>query len=288
MTPREPVIDLHTHSTASDGTDTPSELVIAARAAGVDVIAITDHDTVRGWDEADEAARTHGVGLVKGIEISCHFHGTSVHLLGYLTDPADPALGRELGLARTSRATRLERMVARMTADGIPITYEQVLAQVSPGATPGRPHIADALIAAGVIRHRDEAFTEWLHDRSPYYVGHYAIEPVRAVRLVRAAGGVPVLAHPFTRTRGTTIPDSLVVQLAEAGLAGLEAYHRDHGPEEVARAERLAAEHDLLLTGSSDYHGSGKRNRLGENTTRPEVLDAIIEQSSRVTEVVCP
>lgn len=288
MTPREPIIDLHTHSTVSDGTDTPAELVAAAVAVGVDVLGITDHDTVGGWAEADEAAQAQGLTLVKGIEISCHYFSSSLHLLGYLTDPADPGLTEELTRARESRATRLERMVERMVADGIPISYEQVLRHVAPGATPGRPHIADALIESGVIQHRDEAFVDWLNESSPYYVHHYAIEPARAVRLVRAAGGVPVIAHPFTRTRGSSIPDSFVEELADAGLAGLEAYHRDHGPEEVARAERLGRDFGLLLTGSSDYHGTGKQNRLGENTTRPEVLEAIIKQSSGITEVVRP
>ncbi|MDN5795101.1 MAG: PHP domain-containing protein [Intrasporangium sp.] len=288
MTPHEQVIDLHTHSSMSDGTQTPTELVAAAVAAGIDVLAITDHDTVGGWAEAERAARAAGLTLVKGVEISCHYDYSSVHLLGYLIDPADSALATELGRARESRATRLERMVERMTSDGIPISYEQVLAQVRPGATPGRPHIADALIEAGVIQHRDEAFADWLSERSPYYVGHYAVDLARAVRIVRAAGGVPVIAHPFTRTRCAGIPDSFIEQLAAAGLGGLEAYHRDHGPAEVARAERLAAEYDLLLTGSSDYHGDGKRNRLAENTTRREVLDAIIEQSSGATPVVRP
>ncbi|WP_347354911.1 PHP domain-containing protein [Intrasporangium sp.] len=288
MTHHEPVIDLHTHSSTSDGTQAPAELVAAAVEAGVDVLAITDHDTVGGWAAAERAARERGLVLVKGVEISCHYKWSSVHLLGYLVDPADADLAAELHRARVSRAQRLELMVERMSADGIPITYEQVVAQVGPGTTPGRPHIADALIEAGVIRHRDEAFADWLSERSPYYVGHYAVDLARAVRLVRAAGGVPVIAHPFTRTRGAGIPDSFIAQLAAAGLGGLEAYHRDHGPAEVARAERLAAEHGLLLTGSSDYHGAGKRNRLAENTTRRDVLEAIIAQSSGVTAVVCP
>lgn len=287
MATHEPVIDLHTHSTVSDGTDSPSQLVAASAAAGLDVLAITDHDTFGGWAEAERAARAAGIALVRGIEISCHYHWSSLHLLGYLTDPADPALGAELQHARDSRATRLERMVERMTADGIPISYQQVLAHVAPGATPGRPHIADALIEAGVIDHRDEAFMDWLSEDSPYYVSHYAIDPVRAVRLVRAAGGVPVVAHPFARTRGTDLPDSFIAELAQAGLGGLEAYHRDHGPEEVLRAERLAAQYGLLLTGSSDYHGVGKRNRLAEHTTHPDVLDVIIDQASGV-EIVCP
>jgi len=282
------VIDLHTHSTVSDGTETPSELVAAAAAAGVDVLAITDHDTIGGWAEAAEAARRHRVTLVRGIEISCAWRHASIHLLGYLTDPDDPTLMAELAHARDSRATRLLRMVNLMAADGIPVTYDEVLAQVAPGATPGRPHIADALVANGTIAHRDEAFREWLSNDSRYYVTHYSPDPVRAVELVRAAGGVPVIAHPFTRTRGAGVTDALVERMYAAGLVGLEAYHRDHGPEEVARAGRLADRLGLVLTGSSDYHGEGKHNRLAENTTAPSVFAAIEEASSGVTEVLRP
>ena len=283
-----PVIDLHTHSNVSDGTESPTELVAAAVAAGVDVLAITDHDTVGGWAEATEAARATGLTLVRGIEISCTYGEASLHLLGYLTDPDDAALMGELEKARDSRATRLERMAGLMAADGIPITYAEVLAQVQPGATPGRPHIADALIANGTIAHRDDAFREWLTNESPYYLGHYSPDPVEAVRLVRAAGGVPVIAHPFTRTRGDTIPDDLITSMYAAGLVGLEAFHRDHGPEEVERARGLADRLGLLLTGSSDYHGDGKLNRLAERTTDPDVLKAIVAASSGVTEVVRP
>jgi predicted metal-dependent phosphoesterase TrpH len=285
---REQVIDLHAHSNVSDGTDTPSELVRAAATAGVDVLAITDHDTVGGWDEAAAAARRHGVMLVRGIEISCSWRFASIHLLGYLTDPDDPALMAELAHARDSRATRLQRMVELMAADGIPVTYGEVLAQVAPGATPGRPHIADALVANGTIAHRDEAFREWLTSDSRYYVRHYSPDPVHAVELVRAAGGVPVIAHPFTRTRGAGVSDGLVEQMYAAGLVGLEAYHRDHGPAEVARAQRLADRLGLVLTGSSDYHGDGKVNRLAENTTAPSVLKKIEATSSGVTEVLRP
>jgi hypothetical protein len=288
VSPPAPVIDLHTHSSASDGTETPTELVEAARAAHVDVLGITDHDTVRGWDEAERAARGAGIALVRGIEITCREDSLSIHLLGYLTDPEDRALMEELAKARDSRATRLERMVERMAEGGIRITYPEVLAQVAPGATPGRPHIADALIANGTIRHRDEAFAEWLHDKSPYYVHHYSLDPVEAVGLVRAAGGVPVIAHPFTRTRGEVVGDELVERMAAAGLVGLEAHHRDHGPDEVARAVELARRLDLVVTGASDYHGVGKLNRLAEFTTAPAALERIEELSSGVTEVVRP
>ena len=283
-----PVIDLHTHSSVSDGTETPTELVESARAAGIDVLGITDHDTVGGWAEAQSAARAHGITLVRGIEVTCREDSLSIHLLAYLTDPDDPALMGELAKARESRATRLERMVERMAEGGIRITYPEVLAQVAPGATPGRPHIADALIANGTIEHRDEAFREWLHDSSPFFVHHYSLDPVDAVRLVRAAGGVPVLAHPFTRTRGGVMSDDLIERMAGAGLGGIEAHHRDHGPEEVRHALDLASRLDLLVTGSSDYHGTGKRNRLAEFTTDPEALARIEALSSGVTEVSRP
>lgn len=286
--PDAPVIDLHTHSSVSDGTETPTELVEAARAAGVDVLGITDHDTVGGWQEAEAAARRAGITLVRGIEITCREDSLSVHLLGYLTDPGDAALMDELARARDSRATRLERMVERMAEGGIPITYPEVLARVAPGATPGRPHIADALIANGTIRHRDEAFAEWLHDKSPYYVHHYSLDPVEAVRLVRDAGGVPVIAHPFTRTRGEVMGDELVERMAAAGLVGLEAHHRDHGPEQTARALELAQRLGLVVTGSSDYHGEGKLNRLAEFTTTPSVLETIEAAASGVTGVIRP
>ena len=279
------MIDLHTHSTASDGTEAPAVVVEQAVRAGLTTVALTDHDTTLGWGEASDAARRLGIALVPGIEVSCSRRGRSVHLLAYLPDPSHSELCAELERARTSRDTRLERMVGLMAADGIPVTLEQVLAQVEEGATAGRPHIADALLASGVVGHRDEAFRRWLGNDSPYYVGHYAPDPVRAVRVVRAAGGVAVMAHPHSVTRGRVLPDALLEEMAEAGMAGVEARHRDHTPEAVRHLTDLAGALGLFTTGSSDYHGSGKRNRLGENTTGPEVLEAI-EALATGTEVV--
>lgn len=274
-------IDLHTHSTASDGTHAPADLVAEASAAGLDVVAITDHDTTAGWREAAAAAVEQGIDLVRGIEISCSRHYESIHLLGYLPDPDDPELALELARARESRITRMDRMIRRMVHGGIDITVEEVRAQVAPGATLGRPHLADALVAKGVVADRDHAFRELLHDGSPYYVGHYAPDPLTAIRLVRDAGGVPVLAHPFALRTGT-VTDVMVEELAAAGLAGLEVHHRDHSPQDVERALRLAARHDLVVTGSSDYHGTGKLNELGEHTTEPQQLSRIVEQSHGV------
>ncbi|MGV1007071.1 MAG: PHP domain-containing protein [Dermatophilaceae bacterium] len=278
-------IDLHTHSTASDGTDTPAQLVTAAVSAGLDVVALTDHDTCAGWPQAAAAARAGGLTLVPGIEISCQRDGRSIHLLGYLVDPAHPALEAELERVRAARATRLKRSVEVLAAAGIPVTYAEVLAQVPPGATPGRPHIADALVASGVVAHRDEAFARWLHNDGPYYVRHYAPDPADAVRLVGQAGGVGVLAHPFVATSRRPAPRELVVELAHAGLAGLEAYHPDHDEPARRHALALAAELGLFVTGSSDYHGSGKTNRLGQQVTDPLVL-AEIERRATGTALV--
>jgi predicted metal-dependent phosphoesterase TrpH len=215
---------------------------------------------------------------VPGVEISCERDGASVHLLGYLLDPRHPGLAGELAHARQSRATRLTRIVERLTADGVPLTEAEVLARVPPGATPGRPHIADALVASGVVADRGQAFTRWLHDGSPYVVAHYAPDPVRAVELVLAAGGVPVLAHPMSTGRAASrLFGPLLAELAAVGLVGVEADHPDHDAAAVARVRELAAAYRLLVTGSSDYHGRGKRARLGDRSTDPAVWQAIRE-----------
>lgn len=279
-------VDLHTHSTASDGTQAPGDVVASAREAGLDVLALTDHDTAQGWAPAAEAAARLGVALVRGIEVSCADRGRSVHLLGYLPDPDHPGLAAELRHARESRVGRLRRIIELMAADGLPVTYAQVQAQVPPGATEGRPHIADALVASGAVATRDEAFRRWLGNDSPYYVGHYAPDPVRAVELVVAAGGVPVYAHPFGRDRATAATNHRIEAMAAAGLAGLEVHHRDHDPAAVERGLALAHRLDLLVTGSSDYHGAGKENRLGEHTTDPAVLAEIEARSSGAVPVL--
>jgi 3',5'-nucleoside bisphosphate phosphatase len=282
------MIDLHTHSTASDGTEPPAEVVAEAARAGLHVVALTDHDTYAGWAPAREAAAEHGIALVPGVEVSCSHRGVSVHLLAYLVDPSAVGLAAELDHARESRVSRVDRMVERMAADGIPITLEEVRAMATPGATLGRPHIADALVASGYVPDRAAAFADVLRNGSRYYVSHYAPDPVRAVELVREAGGVAVMAHPFASGRGWTVKDSVIERMADAGLAGLEARHRDHSPAERQHAERLANRLGLFTTGASDYHGAGKENRLGENTTHPEVLARIEELARSGVEVYRP
>ena len=276
-------IDLHTHSSASDGTEPPAGVVASAAAAGLDVVALTDHDTTAGWAEASDAAREHGIVLVPGTEVSALSRHVSVHLLSYLQDPAHPALGDLVARTREARLHRGRAIVERLSSD-FPITWQDVLAQQAPGTVVGRPHVADALVALGVVPDRDAAFADVLSTRGDYYVPYYAPEAVEAVEAIRASGGVPVFAHPGADGRGRIVPDAVIAELAEAGMAGLEVHHRDHGPEQRARLTALADRLGLLVTGSSDYHGTGKRNLLGENTTTPEVL-AEIERQGRTAVV---
>ncbi len=246
----------------------------SAAETGLDVVALTDHDTTAGWDQAADAAQQHGIALVRGIEISCKHKGVSIHLLGYLHDPAAPGLLEELGRSREGRETRAKRIVELISHD-LPLNWEDVVEQIEPGATIGRPHIADAMVAKGIAPSRDAAFSDYLYNGSPYYASHYAADAVQAVRLVVAAGGVAVMAHPLAAMRGAVVDDSVIEAMADAGMAGLEVHHRDHNPEQVRHGLDLAAALDLFVTGSSDYHGAGKVNRLGENTTDPRVLQRI-------------
>lgn len=279
--------DLHTHSFVSDGTQSPADVVQAAAQAGLTGLALTDHDTTAGWEEAAAQARASGVALVPGMEVSCASDtGISVHLLSYLHDPTAPALVEEIGRARRARVTRAQRMTERLSAD-FPITWEDVLEHSTPEATIGRPHIADALVSAGVVGTRSEAFAGILTGRSKYYVPHYAPDPVDAVRLVREAGGVPVFAHPMASARGRVVGPEVFEAMIDAGLAGVEVHHRDNPEAGRAWLLDLAARHDLLVTGSSDYHGAGKPNRIGENTTPDAVVERIAELATG-TEIIRP
>jgi len=267
-------VDPHTHSDASDGTDSPSDLLRAAARAGIDVVGLTDHDTVRGWDEAASAVAETGVALLRGAEVSCQHRGISVHLLSYLHDPTHPRLAEEMERSRRSRLDRAETMVERIAED-YPISWELVRSQAADGATIGRPHIADALVAVGVMPDRSTAFESVLAVRGPYYVPYHAPDAVEAVEMVRAAGGVPVMAHPRAGLRGRVVADAVIEALADAGLFALEIDHRDHTPQAAAELEALATRLGLARTGSSDYHGDGKPNVLGENTTAVAVLERI-------------
>lgn len=278
-------VDLHAHSSASDGTESPAELMRSAAAAGIDVVGLTDHDTISGWDEAARSL-PDALRLVRGAEISCVYDGISLHLLAYLFDPSHEDLLEEMAMALDDRVPRAKAIVAKLAAADYPITWDLVLDQIPEGATVGRPHIADTLVAAGVVPDRTAAFDTLLHDGSQFFVGHYYVDAVRAVRLVREAGGVPVFAHPAAVKRGRTVGDDGIRAMAAAGLAGLEVDHRDNPPESREHLRSLAVELGLLVTGASDYHGSGKPNRLGENTTDPEVLEALVAQAEGAVAVV--
>ncbi|WP_269853387.1 PHP domain-containing protein [Streptomyces sp. RPT161] len=275
-------IDLHTHSTASDGTDTPTELVHNAAAAGLDVVALTDHDTVGGHAEATAAIRAldKPLTLVTGAELSCRIGGVSMHMLAYLFDPDEPELARERELVRDDRVPRAQGMVAKLRELGVPVTWEQVARIAGDGAV-GRPHVATAMVELGVVPTVSDAFTdEWLANGGRAYVEKHELDPFDAVRLVKGAGGVTVFAHPAAAKRGQTVPESVTAELAAAGLDGLEVDHMDHDEPARARLRALAGELGLLVTGSSDYHGSRKTCRLGEYTTDPEVYREIFRRAT--------
>ncbi|MEZ3177691.1 PHP domain-containing protein [Streptomyces pimonensis] len=272
-------IDLHTHSTASDGTDTPAELVRKASAAGLDVIALTDHDTTRGHAEALSVLPA-GLTLVPGAELSCRLDGISMHMLAYLFDPEEPALLAERELVRDDRVPRAQGMIAKLNALGVPVTWEQV-ARIAGDGSVGRPHVASALVELGVVPTVGDAFTrDWLADGGRAHMEKHETDPFEALRLVRNAGGVTVFAHPAADKRGRTVPESAIAELAEAGLDGIEVDHMDHDRETRARLRGLAKELGLLVTGSSDYHGSRKTCVLGEFTTDPEVYGEITRRAT--------
>lgn len=263
------VIDLHTHTNFSDGTDTPTELINKALAAGITTIGLTDHDSIGGWQEATNALRG-GISLVPGAEISCQTtDGISVHILGLLFDSNNSQLMDTLEKTRENRHGRMEKIIARINEAGIDISMADVLEQLSDGATLGRPHLADALVKKGVVASRDEAFSQMLHNNSKYYVSHYSPSPEDAIKLIKAAGGVSVIAHPMASHRGRIISLSTFGSLITAGLDGIEVDHRDHSPDEKAQLITLAKESNLVMTGASDYHGNGKLNQLGEYITEP-------------------
>ncbi len=271
-------IDLHTHSTASDGTDTPAELVAAAQTVVLDVLAITDHDTTGGWAPA-RAALPPGMTLVTGTEFSCVHQGpeyrVSLHLLGYLFDPEHEGLRAERIRLREARLGRAEQIVSRMVADGVAISWDRVAAIAAGGAV-GRPHIGRALVEAGIVPDVNAAFSELLSSRSKYYVGTPNTDVFTAIALVRAAGGVAVFAHPRARRRGRVVGDEVIVALAAAGLAGLEVDHPDQDAADRAQLRELATELDLISTGSSDYHGTNKTTPLGAELTAPDQYERLI------------
>jgi len=275
------MIDLHTHTNFSDGTDSPAQLINKALAAGISVIGLTDHDSVSGWHEATAALRP-GISLVPGAEISCQtLDGISVHILGLLFDSQNVELMKTMEETRENRHGRMAKIIARINEAGIDITMDDVLEQLADGATLGRPHLADALVKKGVVASRDEAFTQMLHNKSKYYVSHYSPTPEVAIKLIKDAGGVSVIAHPMASHRGRTISSETFGSLIKAGLDGIEVDHRDHSPEEKNQLIELARDNNLVMTGASDYHGNGKLNLLGEYTTLPHEWERLEAKANK-------
>jgi predicted metal-dependent phosphoesterase TrpH len=273
------LIDLHTHSSVSDGTQAPAELLATARDAGLDVVALTDHDTTDGWAAA-ERSRPPGLTVIPGMELSCRWmqgegNPISLHLLAYLFDPDHPALAAERTRLREERLFRGERIVSRLVAAGYPVEWSAIVA-ASEGGVVGRPHVARALVEGGVVGSVDEAFADLLHPRSPFYVTKLDTDVLDGIRLVRAAGGVPVFAHGLATKRGRVVGDDAIAAMAEAGLLGLEVDHPDHSDAERAHLRGLAGELGLLVTGSSDYHGSNKTTPIAACTTAPDQLEALL------------
>lgn len=261
-------IDLHTHSTRSDGTDTPTELIERARSIGLDVVALTDHDSMAGWPEATIAAREHGVTLVRGLEISCMYNGAGVHLLAYEPDPIHAELLEELERVLDGRNGRLPRTIERLRSLGMQVTEDDVRAVSSGAVATGRPHVADALVAHGYVQNRDDAFDRYLKAGRPAYVPRYAADLTTMIGLVADAGGVTVIAHPWGRGTGRTLDPAAIASLRASGLDGIEVDHNDHSAQNRAELRRIADDLDLIVTGSSDYHGTGKIGYdLGCNTT---------------------
>jgi predicted metal-dependent phosphoesterase TrpH len=277
-------IDLHTHSRVSDGTDTPTELVAAAAAAGLDVVALTDHDTTKGWAEAAAALPT-GLTLVRGAELSCtspdgRGNTCTVHVLAYLFDPESVPIVTEQRRLRAERRERLRRMAVQMREDGLPIDPDEVMDSLPAGSSAGRPHLAMALQRAGLVTSVGDAFARYLDNSGRYYLPKADTPVDEAIRMVSEAGGVTVLAHAFARTRGRTVTPEVISDMAAAGLSGLEVDHPDHDAQARAELRGIATELRLPVTGSSDYHGDNKTIRIGAETTAPEMFEALAGQAT--------
>jgi predicted metal-dependent phosphoesterase TrpH len=273
------VIDLHLHTTASDGTLTPAALVARAAAAGITVLSVTDHDTVAGLAEAREAAERHGLRLVDGVEITAVQDGRDVHMLAYFIDPGNSVLDAFLTRQRADRVRRVREMTDRLQALGCAVDGEAVLAaaQVKSGRSVGRPQIADALVAAGHAHDRNDAFDRLIGHGAPAYVERRGPMPQAVMPIVASAGGIVSLAHP-----GLTRMDAIIPALAAAGLAALEVRHSDHDADMEQRYRALAVHHGLAVSGGSDFHGdSGHRIGVLGVVTLPEGDFAALESRSR-------
>lgn len=266
------MIDLHTHSTFSDGTTPPEENVALAAAAGLEGMALTDHDTMDGWERAERACGAVGIEFVPGLEFSCEAGGHSVHVLGYWVDPSHEGLRSECARLRGERARRCTQMLALLTEHGVTIDEESVYRHAR-GAPLGRPHIAAVLVERGIVPDLGTAFDRYIGDGGVAYVPKHALSPIRGVELLRAAGGVAVLAHPARSSPAVNV--ALVEAMAAAGLAGIEADHAGHDPDEVRHWRAIAQANGLLVTGSSDFHGDREESGVGERATSRAVVEQL-------------
>ncbi|MDD6460867.1 MAG: PHP domain-containing protein [Bifidobacteriaceae bacterium] len=272
--------DLHCHTRFSDGTKTPEEFIRDAVDLGLHGVAITDHDTWNGWERATVAARKAGMPLIRGTEITAHVDHTSVHMLAYLYDPENAEITRMFAETRAARLARVQEMVRRISRDYPQVTWESVSAQVREGSqtTVGRPHIADALVAAGICSSRSQAFATIIKSTSKYYIPVPSPTPLQVTNAVKHAGGAVVVAHAGDRARNRhLLSDDRIVELIEAGLDGIEVWHRGNEPDQRQRLAGFARRYGLLMTGGSDWHGAGKPNLLGENLTPDETVQKLCE-----------
>lgn len=263
-------IDLHTHTTASDGTASPQELVALAAAVGIGVLAVADHDTTDSVDPVTTLAAPAGIEVIPAVELNTDIEDSEVHVLGYFIDHHQPWLQEFLTMLRSGRANRAAKMVEKLNALGIKIEYAQV-AGYAQGAV-GRPHVARALVEAGVVKTFEEAFNKYIGRQGPAYVERLRVTPADAVRTIARAGGIPVLAHPGWGAR-----DDLIPELMEAGLEGIEVYYPDHTPAMTMHYLRLAEQYGLLMTGGTDFHGTAVASKapLGSQYVPIEVVEKL-------------
>jgi len=274
-------IDLHVHTTASDGTDSPEQVVLAAKKIGLGAIAITDHDTFAGIQPATEAGQKCGLKVIPGIELSTEYHQLEIHILGYLPDMSDKALVERIAQFRAYRVKRMEKMVAKLRKLGLPVELDRVLEIAGNGAA-GRPHLATAMLESGIIDNANAAFTEYIGKKCVAYVPRHQITPKDAILLIRQAHGIPVLAHP-----GSSNASSLIPELIEAGLVGIEAYHPAHSWELSEYYRKMGENHNLIVTGGSDYHGLERRKgfRLGMYTVPDQVFCKMQEYKEEMIKI---
>jgi hypothetical protein len=274
-------IDLHAHTSESDGTLSPTEVVRLAVERDLDTVAITDHDTTSGLDEAAAAADEAGLTLVPGIEFSAEYEGASLHVLAYWVDPEDEALRAELQRLNDSRFRRGELMVQKLQDLGYPIAFERVR-DIAGGGLIARPHVAQAMVEAGIVPDEKTAFDRFISDDGPAAVPKHALHPLDALALIERAGGVCVLAHPGMWKGQGSVPDDLIEAMAEGGMAGLEVDHPDHDETQRARYRELAGRLRVAITGASDCHGARYNPmRLGSETTEPRHFEALLAAAGR-------